>query len=211
MKDKSIIIMLLYVIFIGIATAQYSIKELPLYDNFRLVSLEYENASGEKALTNFEYDDKNFIVKALWQLNDNTRSGIVTFKYDEYGNIIEKNRVFSDSVTIHQTFEYDQKAKLIIDNFERSDGTVGKVSYKYGDDYRLLSAGCDKQNGWFTGKIIYEYDNEGNLLKGVLYQQEEGVGTINYFHNDKGLLIEENWDFPNIWNQTFDYKYKEVN
>ena len=39
MKDKSIIIMLLYMIFIGIAPAQYGIKELPLYDSYRLVSL----------------------------------------------------------------------------------------------------------------------------------------------------------------------------
>lgn len=203
--------MLLYVIFIGIAPAQYGIKELPLYDSYRLVSLGYENASGEKALTNFEYDDKNFLVKARWQLNDDTRSGIVNYKYDEYGNIIEKNRVFSDSVRIHQTFEYDQKAKLIIDDFKRSDGTVGKVNYKYGDDCKLLSADCDKQNGWFTGKIIYQYDNEGNLVKGVLYQKDEIVGTIDYIHNHDGLLIKEHWYFPNIWNQTFDYKYKQIN
>jgi len=211
MNSKIVIIMISSMLFIKVVTAQYGIKELPLYKDYRLIKLEYENASGEKAVTNFEYDDDNFLVKALWQVQDNSRSGIVTYKYNEYGNIIEKNRVFSDSVTIQQTFEYNQKSNLIIDNFKRLDGTVGKVNYKYGDECKLLSAICDKQNGWFTGKIIYQYNSEGKIEKGILYQNDEIVGTINYFYNQERLLIKEHWDFPNIWNQTFDYIYKQIN
>jgi hypothetical protein len=210
MRVKNIIIIILYALFIEFVAAQYGIKEIPLYENFRLVSLEYENASGEKAVTNFEYNENNLLVKALWQVYDNSRSGIVIYKHNEYGNIIEKNRVFSDSITIMQKFEYNKLSKLIIDDFKRSDGTIGLVKYVYDESGNLLKAICNKQNGWFTGEIIYEYGYEGNIEKGVLYQNDEMVGTINYFYNQNGLLIKEHWDFPNIWNQTFLFKYKKI-
>ena len=210
MRTKSIIATILYVLFIEIIIAQYGIKEIPLYENFRLVSLEYENASGEKAVTNFEYDKNGFLSKAIWKMQDNSRSGIVTYNYDEHSNIIEKNRVFSDSITIMQKFEYNQLSKLITDNFKRSDGTIGLVKYIYDESGNLLKAICNKQNGWFTGEINYQYSNDGSIEKGILYQNDEIVGTINYFYNQKRLLIKEYWDFPDIWNQTFIYNYMQI-
>ena len=190
--------------------AQFGIKELPIYQNYRLVKLDYENKSGEKAFTNFEYNDDGVISKALWQMNDNSRSGIVTYKYDEFGNIIEKNRTFSDSVKINQSFEYDQNSNLIIDNFERSDGIIGRVEYTYDKNGQLLQANCNKQNGWFSGKILYQYDKDETLVKGIIYQKDEVIGTIIYVHNQDGLLINEQWDFPDIWSQTFVYTYKNI-
>ena len=204
------IIVIIVMVFNTNIFAQFGIKELPIYQNYRLVKLDYENKSGEKAFTNFEYNDDGVISKALWQMNDNSRSGIVTYKYDEFGNIVEKNRTFSDSVKINQSFEYDQNSNFIIDNFERSDGAIGKVEYLYDKNGKLAQANCNKQNGWFSGKILYQYNEKGTLVKGSIYQNDEIVGTINYFYNQARLLIKEHWDFPNIWNQTFDYQYKQI-
>ena len=203
-------LLIIVIVFANNILAQYGIKELPIYQNHRLIRLDYENKSGEKAFTNFEYNDDGFISKARWQMDDNSRSGTVIYKYDESGNIIEKNRVFSDGVTINQSFEYDKNSNLIIDNFERSDGTIGKVEYLYDKNRKLLQAICNKQNGWFSGKILYQYDKDETLVKGIIYQKDEVIGTIIYAHNQDGLLINEQWDFPDIWSQTFVYTYKNI-
>lgn len=187
--------------------AQFGIKELPLYKNYRLIKLNYENKSGEKAFTNFIYNAEGFLIKAKWKLTDNSRSGINSYKYDEKGNIIGKYRTFSDSITISQTFEYNRSSKLLIDNFERSDGTIGTTEYKYNNDGNLLKAVCNKLDGWFTGIITYDYNENGDISKGNLLQNNIVIGTITYHYNQDGILIKEYWDFPEIWNQTFIYEY----
>ena len=208
---KIIIITLSLTIMMGYnVLAQYGIKELPLYKNFRLVKLNYENKTGEKAFTNFEYNNDWFLTKAKWKLTDNSRSGIVSYKYDNHGNIIEKYRIFSDTISIKQTFEYSQSSNLLIDNFERSDGTKGKVEYIYDNNEKLLKANCNKLNGWFSGIISYEYNEKGEIIKGDLSQNNVVIGTITYSYNQHGLLIKEYWDFPEKWNQTFIYEYKEM-
>ena len=208
---KKIIILLFLTIMMGYnALAQYGIKELPLYKNSRLVKLNYENKSGEKAFTDFEYNNDWFLTKAIWKLTDKSRSGVVTYKYDNKGNIIEKYRIFSDSISIMQTFEYNQSSNLLIDNFERSDGTKGKVEYIYDTNEKLLKANCNKQNGWFSGIISYEYNEKDEIVKGNLLQDNVVIGTITYSYNQHGLLIKEYWDFPEKWSQTFIYEYKEM-
>lgn len=191
--------------------AQYGIKELPLNINFRLVKLNYENKSDEKAFTNFEYNDEGFLIKAIWKLTDNSRKGIISYKYDNKGNIIEKYRIFSDSTSIIQTFEYDQYSNLLIDNFERSDGTKGRVEYIYDNNKKLLQADCNKQNGWFSGIINYQYNEKDKIFLGNLLQNNIIIGKITYSYDQQGLLIKEYWNFPERWNQTFTYEYKELN
>ncbi|MFC1565826.1 hypothetical protein ACFL4B_02655 [Candidatus Neomarinimicrobiota bacterium] len=205
------IVVIIVMVFSTNIFAQFGIKELPIYQNHRLVRLDYENKSGEIAFTNFEYNDDGFISKAIWQKDDNSRSGIVTYKYDEFGNIIEKNRTFSDSVKINQSFEYDQNSNLILDNFERSDGTIGRVEYLYDKNGKLILANCIKQNGWFTGVITYDYNENNVIIKGNLLQNNTAIGTITYDYNQDGILIKEYWDFPEQWNQTFIFKYQQSN
>lgn len=192
------------------AFAQYGIKELPLYEKFRLVKLNYENASGEKAFSIFEYNTEGFLISAKWHLKDNSRSGIISYKYDDHGNIIEKFRTFSDSITIMQTFKYTESSKLLIDNFNRSDGTIGLVKYNYAENGDLINAICDKQNGWFTGVINFEYAENGKITKGNLLQNNNVIGTITYSYDQFGMLKKEYWDFPERWNQTFIYEYKKI-
>jgi len=201
--------LIIVIVFTTHIYAQYGIKELPIYQNHKLVRLDYENKSGEKAVTNFEYNDDGFISKAKWQLNDKSRSGTITYKYDEMGNIVEKNRLFSDGVTINQSFEYDKSSNLIIDNFERSDGTMGKVEYLYDENGKLLQANCNKQNGWFSGIINYKHNEKDNIIKGNLIQKDIVIGTISYEYGINGLLIKEYWEFPGQWDQTFIYDYKQ--
>ena len=61
MKVRIFLFIILYILFAENVMAQYGIKELPIYQNHRLVRLDYENKSGEKAVTNFEYNDDGFI------------------------------------------------------------------------------------------------------------------------------------------------------
>ena len=208
MKERILLLFMLCTVFTETVLAQYGIKELPMYNNHRLVRLDYENKSGERAVTNFEYD-RGRISKAIWQLDDKSRSGTITYKYDEFGNIVEKNRVFSDNITINQSFEYDQDSNLITDNFERSDETIGKVEYIYDNNGKLLQAICNKQNGWFSGIIIYKYNEKGNIIKGNLIQKDIVIGTISYTYDSNDLLLKEYWEFPGQWNQTFIYEYKQ--
>ena len=40
---------------------------------YRIIKLHYENSSGEKGTTNFQYDKKHKLIKAIWSLDDNSR------------------------------------------------------------------------------------------------------------------------------------------
>lgn len=173
----------------------------------RLKNMHYENSLGEKGVTHFYYSLENKNYKAKWELADGSRFSINYHFLDENGNLIKKYREFSDSITSNNFYKYDSDGNLIEDYFERSDKLKGIVWYKYKNG-KKIEAECRGLNGWFFGFIHYEYKND-ILIKGIIIQQNQEVGTINYAYDELGNLITEYWDFGN-WNQTFTYEYESV-
>jgi len=116
---------------------------------YQLFQLYYEDSSGEKGLTTFNYNDEGILEKAIWEFSDGTRTSLNIYKHDAKGNLINKTREFSDSLTSNQSYEFDEKGNLIVEYFERSDSVSGITTYEYNKKGRLEKANCNGLNGWF--------------------------------------------------------------
>ena len=176
----------------------------------RLVKLHYENSSGGKGVTIFEYSENGIMNKVKWKLLDESRNSSNFYEYDEDGNLIKKYREVSDGITSTQLYEYDKNENLINEYFQRSDGISSITKYEYGENRNLIKANCEGLNGWFYGVITYSNDENGNKLKADIIQKNEKTGTIDYSCNENGNLIGEYWDLSGKWNKTFIYEYGEV-
>ena len=174
----------------------------------RLVKLHYENSSGGKGVTIFEYSENGIMNKVKWKLLDESRNSSNFYEYDEDGNLIKKYREVSDGITSTQLYEYDKNENLINEYFQRSDGISSITKYEYDENRNLIKANCEGLNGWFYGVINYSNDENGNKLKADIIQKNEKTGTIDYSCNENGNLIGEYWDLSGKWNKTFIYEYK---
>jgi len=183
------------------------VPELQNSENFRLLKLNYSNSSGEEGVTEFEYDAFGNLVFSYWNLLNGKRSSKNRYVVDEKGYIIEKSRIFSDSINSQKQFEYNLCGKLLKETFSSSDGIEGLAIYHYDEHGNLTFADCRNYNGWLTGKIQYEYNRYEVIDKAVIKKDNEEIGTIIYQYDIDGNLKIEKWDFNGIWEQTFIYEY----
>jgi hypothetical protein len=176
---------------------------------YRVIRLHYENSGGEKGVTTFDYNEKRQLSYAIWELLDGSRTSLNFYTQNPSGKLIKKYREFSDEKTSTQLFEYDENENLIRETFERSDGVHGVTSYEYDEDGKLLKANCEGLNSWFYGIISYSYNQKGKLSKGIIEQNGQKSGIINYLYDENENLVEEDWDFSGKWQQIFRYDYKK--
>lgn len=182
-----------------------------------ILYLEYSNNADEKGLTTFICNERNLPYKAIWELEDGSRWSVNLHSFDVHGNLVKKTRTFSDDVRAEQTFTYDEKNRLTAETFWRSDGTTGNVQYHYRDlhDQRLAYADCNGLNGWFHGRIEYEYGSVDAYRPGtaMLYAPDLSTpaGRINYLYDGQDRLKRETWNFNSGFSQTFEYTYRDSN
>lgn len=199
LKHRTVLILIPALLGCGFLQAQYEPD---------LLTLGYINSSGEKGLTTFIYNGRDLPYKAIWELADGSRWSVNYHVFDQNGNLIEKRREFSDSLTTHQVFTYNHKGQLVHETFSRSDGTEGEVDYTYMD--RLcMTASCRGLNGWFFGEIRYYYDQEGHKDSALLFTGGKQAGRVNYNYDTEERLRMEQWDFNSGFSQTLSYSYLE--
>jgi len=174
----------------------------------RLIKLHYENSSGEKGITIFEYDANGIAQTATWKLLDGTRYSNNYFTYDPSGNLILKYREFSDGLISFNRYEYDEKNNLVKETFERSDSITGVTFYHYNQQSLLERADCRGLNGWFYGILEHEY-SQNRKVGATILSKGDTIGNIIYRYNDYGNLEAETWQFQGGWNQHFRYEYEE--
>ncbi|MFC2137566.1 hypothetical protein ACFLTE_05270 [Bacteroidota bacterium] len=178
--------------------------------NFRIIKLDYENSSGEKAVTNFKYNYYGMLTKAYWSLYNNTRSSINYYEYDENGWLISAYRDFSDGLTSFEFFTYDDFGNKISEHFYRSDSVSGSASYQYQDDL-LKTAEFKNHKGWLNGTLNYQYNEKKKRKDAVLLKDDIVICYISFEYNSKNNLIKEYWNFQGKWSQTFTYYYEQKN
>ncbi len=176
--------------------------------DLQLIKLHYDNSSGERGVTNFEYDENGIMQRSFWTLLDKSRYSRNYHTYDSSGNMVLKYREFSDGLTSTNTYTYDGKGNILTDVYQRSDGRQGKVFYRYDDQNRQIEADCRGLNGWFNGLIKYEYDSGNKPIKGFISRDGKPYGSIIYQYDEGGRLILEHWDLGGVWTQTFTLEYR---
>jgi YD repeat-containing protein len=175
-------------------------------DQYLLKRLHYQNSSGEKGVTTFIYDKENQLYKAVWELLDSSRYSFNYYKLNNE-NIVEVYRTFSDKMTSQKKFTYNTQNQIIEEYFWRSDSVEGTAKYAYKNG-KLSKLIANKMNGWFTGELHYEYENQ-TLKQARIFMKGKNVGIVYYKFSNTGNLIEEKWQFGEKWSQTFTYDYVE--
>jgi antitoxin component YwqK of YwqJK toxin-antitoxin module len=170
--------------------------------------MHYENTSGEKGVSIYDVSTSKPDL-AVWELLDGSRYSLNELSYDDTGNLVQKARVFSDSLTSMTTYEYDESGNKIHETFSRSDGRTGEVDYIH-EGGRLIRADCRGLNGWFHGVLDIEYDDSGLKTGTTITKDGESIGSITYTYDENGNLGEEVWQFHSGWSQTFRYEYVRV-
>ena len=180
--------------------------------DFRIKKLEYENASGEKAITYFKYNHEGILSKAFWILDDESRSSTNLYEYDAHGWLISAYREFSDGLTSFELFSYDSLGKKMSEYFYRSDSVSGHATYLY-EDNDAIKADFRNHKGWLNGALIYQYDDNKRKKGAVLMKDNEIYSRISYEYDENRNLKKEFWDFQGKWSQTFIYHYekKDIN
>ncbi len=174
-------------------------KELP-------VILNYENTSGEKGISIFEYDGLQRMIKGRWQLLDTSRWSTNYYRYNTDGQLIEKYRIFSDDMTSSLKYEYDNSGKKSAEIFQRSDGIFGKSTFEYDEQGLPVRIICNKYYGWFDGEIIYTNYSNNKPLTAAIKRDGKELGTIEFTYTETGLIKTEIWITPR-WSQTFSWEY----
>lgn len=188
-------------------SAKIQVPELQNSENYLLLKLHYSNSTGERAITDFEYDAYGNLFISSWELLSGERSSENRYVLDNNGLILEKHRVFSDSITARQDFHYNRCGWLLRETFARSDGLEGEVLYTYNDHGKLLEAECHNLNGWFSGKIKYNYNAYDVLFHADVENKDEKIGDIVYEYDINGNLRMEKWDLNGTWQQTYVFEY----
>jgi len=160
-------------------------------------------------LTEFEYDAFGNLIFSYWKLKNGERSSKNQYVVNEKGQIIEKSRIFSDSITSGKQFEYNLCGKMTKVTFTRSDGVEGSASYHYDEHGKLEYADCMNFNGWLTGRIKYQYNKYDVIDKAVINKDNQHIGSIVFQYDIDGNLKIEKWNFNGLWEQTFLYEYIE--
>jgi hypothetical protein len=180
-----------------------------MQDEVRLARLIYDNSSGEKAITIFEYNEKGQNDRAIWKLEDGSRYSLNLYAYDEKNNLIRKEREYSDHKNTVQLYKYDQLNRLISEEFVLQDTSRGISTFEYDDKNQLVLIHCRAYNGWINGLIKIYYLENGLREKGELIQQERVVAKIHYGYDEERHMTSEIWEFTSGWRQSFIYDYEK--
>lgn len=176
---------------------------------YRIIRQEYENSSGEKAFTRFNYNCNGSLVKGFWSLTDRSRFSVNHYDQDENGNLVLAYREFSDGLTSAEIFNFDSLGNKTGEHFYRSDGITGSASYYYEDQ---LLAGADYKNhkGWLKVNTVFSYDDKKRRTGAELKQGSQVIGKIGYEYDSVHNLVREKWEFGDSWSQTFFYHYEKT-
>lgn len=172
--------------------------------------LHYENSTGEKGRTVFIYNGKDLPYKAIWELKDGSRWSENLHTFNKRGQLIHKERSFSDSLQSEQSFSYSKEGLLVHESFSRSDGLKGTAHYIYKGD-RCKEALCENHLGWFSGRILYYYGNGGRKDSARLEIKGQQIGRIEYRYDPINRLEQETWTFSRGFQQIFRYEYLDRN
>lgn len=110
-----------------------------------------------------------------------------TFKYDDWGNCIEKNKVASISALEKDIQEYEEK-NLILEKKIRTKYTKEK-HYKYNKLNKVTKTEEFLPEHGIYLKVENEYDKDNNLVKST-YLNEDDQQTICVYKYRKGKLIQ---------------------
>ena len=148
------------------------------------------------------YNEKNQLVK-IDEYDGETWLITITFKYDDLGQCIEKNKVASVSALEKDIQRYESK-NLILERKIRPEYTREK-SYKYNTLNKIAETEDKVLNKNVYLKTENEYDKDGRLSKATFLNESSQETICTYKYNKAGKLTQSictATDDPNFYVET---------
>ena len=147
---------------------------------------------------------------------------VIDYDYDERGDMTKKTYSYKEKPNETHYKEYttqyqEDGSKIVSESQDILEATGEAVfeetyEYEYNPDGFLVRKTGFKENGEYQGEIIYEYDENGNLISQSEGKTGPGVTSLamSYEYDDAGDLIKETqYDFDGEVNQYWTYEYDQ--
>lgn len=130
------------------------------------------------------------------------------YKYNNKGYLTEEEHHNYDAFfpfSSKHIPKYDDKGNLIEkDNYDSDGKLTSKTKYKYDDKGNEIERNIYKPNGSLDSKWTFKYDDRGNTIEENIYNSNGSLNSkITYRYNDKNI-IEEAYN----WTSKETYKYE---
>jgi YD repeat-containing protein len=174
---------------------------------FQLVSENYDYNGETGGPSTFEYDKNGKLVKKTFTRSDDFKTE-TTFEYDDNGFLTKSYRNYSDGRTAEFGYEFNWNRLMTRRIFQISDGTTGIENYTYDDKMNLSKAVYKNFDGWLTGTIMFDYDDE--LMTGGTFKGEKFDADITFDYDGNGNVKKIHWVFSFGDTQTYTFEYEKI-
>ena len=147
---------------------------------------------------------------------------VIDYDYDERGDKTKETYSYKEKPDETHYKEYttqyqEDGSKIVSESQDILEATGEAVfeetyEYEYDPDGLLIRKTGFKENGEYQGEIIYEYDENGNLISQSEGKTGPGITSLamKYEYDNAGNLIKETqYDFDGEVNQYWTYEYDQ--
>lgn len=142
--------------------------------------------------TTYTYDDQDRPLTASTVTG--TGNTVVSYTYDEKGNLVEQIRDDETTDTYTRTvYTYDDRDYILEETAYNEEGVrQGSITYTYEKDDSGRTATYFDGEGEPTGQVVTtQYDDHGNLILETTTVDGEVVQTIAYTYEALEIPVEE--------------------
>jgi hypothetical protein len=170
---------------------------------------EFDGFKGKvKKVSQTEYVGKD----KFGEIVEDTKTGSVTYKFDDKFNLAEKTWYYSDgSISKKFSYKHDNTGKVTEESGYNSNGDlVIKFIYKYDTKGYISEQNWYNGNGTLITKYIWKYDEKGNQIEENRYDSDGSLSFkyLNKF-DSKGNKIEANgYNSQGTLEYKFTYSYQ---
>lgn len=176
-----------------IITGKLESKELTIFDrngNIEVFSSNFESYRNEN-----KYDSKGNKIESIKYDSDGSISYIVTYIYDEYGNMIEYSGKYPDGkLFMRDISRYNKDGFKIEETLFFETKIASNESYRYDDIGNMIESISYKSDGRISHKFLYKRDEHGNLIESKLYNANgiiDRVWSCEYKYDKRGNWINQ--------------------
>lgn len=161
-----------------------------LYDAQQNLMQETHSYDGEVTLiTKNEYNDKGQLVKTIMNLCPG--ESVITYTYDEKGNLLLEDKMQSNGINIRHEYQYDERGNRIQTSYYSSLSNVGSDYYWEYDERGNVTKETHEVDGETEYVFSSIYDQSGNCIQITReYVLDDCVFQTDYEYDSKGNLLK---------------------
>jgi hypothetical protein len=163
--------------------------------------------------TGYKYNGKGLMTEKQVKDKNGKPDSKSTYKYDKKGNLIGEKINYRDQKTFDNiVFEYDSNGRKISETyFVENGGMDSETTYIYDGNGRLaMEDDYDPIYGVVMSKIFFNYDENGNNIEILEYNNYEYSDTEGFSEKPGKLLYKTLFKFDNYGNiiEKIEYNYR---